>query len=148
LAWQAEAAVNIDRFTRASRDVVLRARAFARHLGHRYVGTEHLVLALCDAPATRTVLLKQGADAATVEAAVVSIVGYEPAQPAVEVGFTPRARSALRYAMECAPEGDEVAPLHLLGGVLAEGEGVGCAALVAAEVDLAELKRAVRKSLD
>ena len=35
-----------ERFTREARQVVVEARELARELGHRVVGTEHLLLAL------------------------------------------------------------------------------------------------------
>ena len=52
----------LERFTEAARAVVLGAREQARDLGHDYVGTEHVLLALLDAPGSiaHTVLSDAG----------------------------------------------------------------------------------------
>lgn len=39
-----------ERFTKTSRDVVVRSRHTSQELGHTFVGTEHLLLALLDSP--------------------------------------------------------------------------------------------------
>jgi ATP-dependent Clp protease ATP-binding subunit ClpA len=68
-----------ERFTDQARDVVVHAQEESRGLGHDYIGTEHLLLALLDpaAGATSTVLTEAGVDAPTVRAAV----RRSPAQP-------------------------------------------------------------------
>jgi ATP-dependent Clp protease ATP-binding subunit ClpA len=61
-----------ERFTDQARDVVIHAREEARRLGHDYIGTEHLLLALLDPSggATAAVLADAGVDAAVVRDAV------------------------------------------------------------------------------
>jgi ATP-dependent Clp protease ATP-binding subunit ClpA len=61
-----------ERFTPAARTVVEQARNHARRLGHRGVGTEHLLLSLCsDAPTTGPILESFGLTIAVVEREIV-----------------------------------------------------------------------------
>jgi ATP-dependent Clp protease ATP-binding subunit ClpA len=69
-----------ERFTTQAREVILRAKEEARELGHPFVGTEHLLLALLseDAGIAYTVLYEAGVDVAAVRAAVRRLVGTPP----------------------------------------------------------------------
>ncbi len=70
-----------ERFTSGARQAVTDAQGEARRLGHRYIGTEHLLLGLLaggDGIAA-AVLRDAGIDASTVEHDVVRIVGRGPA---------------------------------------------------------------------
>lgn len=66
--------------TRASADVLDLAAQERDRLGHHYVGTEHLLLGLCLAPACAAVelLLAQGLPPATVRAEVLDLIGFRP----------------------------------------------------------------------
>lgn len=62
-----------ERFTSAARETVVRANAVTRELGHRDIGTGHLLLALLDdrAGPVAQILRSAGLDAATVREAIV-----------------------------------------------------------------------------
>jgi ATP-dependent Clp protease ATP-binding subunit ClpA len=81
-----------ERFTEPARAVVVGARAEAQELGHQYIGTEHLLLALLaeQAGAASQVLRDAGLERPTVRAAIERAVG-SPAQP-----LTDEDASALR----------------------------------------------------
>jgi ATP-dependent Clp protease ATP-binding subunit ClpA len=65
-----------ERFTSSARAVVIEAQAHARRLGHDYVGTEHLLLALLASPGSVSeVLTTGGLTPDEVEADVVTLVG-------------------------------------------------------------------------
>ncbi len=66
-----------ERFTNDARDMVVRAQAEAVGLGHGYIGTEHLLLALLDpgAGTAYAVLSAAGMDRQRVRAAIVRIIG-------------------------------------------------------------------------
>lgn len=69
-----------ERFTKDARQVVIDARDQSRRLGHRYVGTEHLLLALLHAESATATLLKQaGLTGDGVQAAIERLV----AQPQI-----------------------------------------------------------------
>jgi ATP-dependent Clp protease ATP-binding subunit ClpA len=71
-----------ERFTAASREVVVTAQQEARELGHPYIGTEHLLLGLIHRPqnAVARLLRPQGLDPAVVRADIQRLLGdnFEP----------------------------------------------------------------------
>jgi len=66
-----------ERFTNEARDTVTQAQANARELGHRRIGTEHLLLGLLQQHhgLARRLLATHGVDHATATAAVVRLTG-------------------------------------------------------------------------
>jgi ATP-dependent Clp protease ATP-binding subunit ClpA len=67
-----------ERFTASARQIVIEARQEATRLGHRYVGTEHLLLALLtddEAGIAGDVLRDAGVDAGRIRADIERIVG-------------------------------------------------------------------------
>jgi ATP-dependent Clp protease ATP-binding subunit ClpA len=66
-----------ERLTAPAREVVIGARAQADQLGHRHVGTEHLLLALLapTAGAPATILAAAGLTEASVRADIVRLIG-------------------------------------------------------------------------
>jgi hypothetical protein len=73
-----------ERFTSGARQAVTDAQGEARRLGHRHIGTEHLLLGLLAGQdgIAAAVLRDAGIDASTVESDVVRIVGRGPGSPA------------------------------------------------------------------
>src|SRR5690349_3894069 len=71
-----------ERFTTASREVVIVAQQEARRLGHPFIGTEHLLLGLIHQPqsAVARLVRPQGLDPATVDADIQRLLGqnFEP----------------------------------------------------------------------
>src|SRR2546423_11726715 len=67
----------LERFTKNARAVVVRAREEAIRLGHRYIGTEHLLLALLkpEGGTAYTVLSGAGLDRDRVRTEVRRVVG-------------------------------------------------------------------------
>jgi hypothetical protein len=69
-----------ERFTADSRGIVVRAQEFARELGHRYVGTEHLLLAAVGTPAPASLVLREhGLTTKRVEGEILHRIGRGPA---------------------------------------------------------------------
>jgi len=71
----------LERFTTPARDAVMRARVEAQLARHRFVGTEHLLLALLhpEAGRTATILGEMGVDLAGTREAVTRLVGQPDA---------------------------------------------------------------------
>ncbi len=65
-----------ERFTRAARDVVVRAQHEAADLGHDYLGTEHLLLGLIANPDTTAahLLTARGVDAEVIDLGIAKVV--------------------------------------------------------------------------
>lgn len=75
----------LERFTTAAREAVMAARVEAARMGHRFVGTEHMLLALLrpEAGRTATILGEMGVTLGGAREAVVRLVGAtgEPLGP-------------------------------------------------------------------
>ena len=122
-----------ERLSCAGRDTLDAAQEEARILGHRTVGTEHLLLALtrnAESGACK-VMERMGATPAAVRAEVVDAIVTGPAPTSGRLAFTPRARLAVELAHRASfrigvpRTGTE----HLLIGLAAEREGIAARAL-------------------
>ena len=71
-----------ERFTDAARHIVVQAQHDARRLGHNYIGTEHLLLALTEADTPASAVLRdQGVTPQQVEAEILRAIGRGSADP-------------------------------------------------------------------
>lgn len=144
-------------FTEGSRRVVAMAEEEARHFGHSYTGTEHILLGILreDEGTAAAVLEVSGVDLGGVRGRVERIVGHDNGEPNHdEVPLTPRVKEAFRLARrETLREGHgQVGPKHLLVGLVDESQereslGVAARVLVGLGLDLQELRRRVRREL-
>lgn len=137
-----------ERFTGDARQVVVRAQEAARGLQHNYIGTEHVLLGLFDAPTSvaARVLHRVGLTKESVRNDVIEIVG--PGTEAKREGhipFTPRAKKVLELALREALSlsHNHIGPEHVLLGLVREGEGVAAQILVRHVDDLDRVRRLV-----
>jgi hypothetical protein len=119
-----------EQFSDDARQVIVLAQEEARGLDHVYVGTEHLLLGVITrgTGVAARVLADVGITAPAVRDLVVEIIGRGSSSAAAgAVPFTPRARSTFEFAWgEARARGaEQVAPEHLLLGILHDGDGVG-----------------------
>jgi ATP-dependent Clp protease ATP-binding subunit ClpA len=71
-----------ERFTPGARSIVVEAQHHARRLGHRYIGTEHLLLALCSSgQPVADVLRTFNLTTASVEADVLRLLNAPSLEP-------------------------------------------------------------------
>ena len=121
-----------ERFTDRARRVVVLAQNEARDLGHNYIGTEHILLALIDEG--------QGVAAKALEAQGIDeeIIGRGQGASEGHIPFTPRAKKVLELSLrEALQLGHHyIGTEHILLGVLSEGAGVGAQVLVGFGADL------------
>ena len=112
--------------TRPARALVCQARRLSARLGHGYVGSEHLLLALStpEGGMAQRILIGAGLTDQAVESALVLLVGRGSPEKAPCQGLTPACRRCIgRAAMEALGRGRPgVEPEHLLLGVLGEGD--------------------------
>ena len=115
------------RFTDRARAVVAASEPIARKLGHGYIGTEHLLLALYQQPegVAAQILVDAGVPAHKAEEAVARQVGAPSVVPEGKLPFTPRAMAVYSGALASAVEmgHNYIGTEHLLVG-LARGPGV------------------------
>ena len=137
-----------ERFTGEARQVVVRAQEASRELQHNYIGTEHVLLGLFDAPTSvaAKVLHRAGLTKESARADVVEIIG--PGKEAKREGhipFTPRAKKVLELSLReaLALNHNHIGPEHILLGLVREGEGVAAKILVRHAENLDRVRRAV-----
>jgi ATP-dependent Clp protease ATP-binding subunit ClpC len=136
-----------ERFTDRARRLVVLAQEEARRLGHNYIGTEHLLLAIViqdDSVAAR-VLASFGVSGETVRTDVVARVHPGAGSPEGHVPFTPRAKKVLELSLREAMQLNHnfIGTEHILLGLLREGDGVGAQLLRSYGVDLTAARQRV-----
>jgi len=110
------------------------AREQAQRLGHDFIGTEHVLLGILEAPTGRlaAVLQHRGLDGGALRREIERLLAPLPPRtvPAA-LPLTPRARKALRLAGSEAKRLNHrvIGAEHLLMGLLREGSGVAAQAL-------------------
>jgi ATP-dependent Clp protease ATP-binding subunit ClpC len=126
--------------------VVVLAQEQARLLGHGSIGSEHLLLGLLalGGPVAET-LERRGVALEVVQHQVDEIVGPVTRQVGRHVPFTPRAKEVLELSLREALrlEHRSIGPAHVMLGLLREGQGIACQALVVLGVDLGQLQGVV-----
>ena len=112
----------------ASQEAIGYAREIASQLGHGYVGSEHLLLALLhfNRGQGTPLLLQHGVQEVTLRRTIIELVGTGTRGAGPELGLTPCCRHVIQMATEESGrlQAKEVTPDHLLLGLLREREGM------------------------
>lgn len=112
----------------AAQEAIGYAREISSQLGHGYVGSEHLLLALLhfNQGQGTPLLLQHGIQEVTLRRAIVELVGAGTRGAGPELGLTPCCRHVIQMAAEESVrlQTREVTPDHLLLGLLREREGM------------------------
>lgn len=127
-----------DRFTDSAKQLMAIAARTATDFGHGYIGSEHMLLAMCTTSDNiRQVLERKGVTAQAVAQKIQQMVGVSSHSPVGALEYTPRTKKILEGSFEQASiMGQEyVAPEHILLSILEEGESVAVAILSELGVD-------------
>ena len=130
------------RYSQEAADVIVTAAAQARDLGHSFVGSIHLLMALCSATDEAGMLLRSAAVTEKfVHDAAAVLCGMGTKGLPLPQGFTPEARQILRTAGSEAAllETSLVRPLHLLLALTRRHESTAVMVLRIAGADPDEL---------
>jgi ATP-dependent Clp protease ATP-binding subunit ClpA len=124
-----------ERFTPASRRVVVLAQEEARMLDHNYIGSEHILLGLIhegEGVAARAIV-SLGLTLEMAREQVRERVGVGKQAPTGHIPFTPSAKKTLELSLReaLALKKEYIGTEHILLGLVAEGHGVGAQILVA-----------------
>jgi len=129
-----------ERFTNRARRAVVLAQEEARLLQHNYIGTEHILLGLLaeGSGVGYQALTAEGITLEAVRGQVERIVGQGDSTPSGHIPFTPRAKKVLELSLREALQlgHNYIGTEHMLLGLIREGEGVACQALVAVGANL------------
>ena len=137
--------------TRRAQDALRRARQESAHLGHGYVGTEHLLLALCReyGCAGQRILTGAGLEGELVESTITRLVGVGAHGCPPCQGLTPDCCRCIELAAgEALGRGSRyVGTEHLLLGLLREQNCMAARVLLASGIDAGKLYRQAVASL-
>jgi Clp amino terminal domain, pathogenicity island component len=127
-------APNFERFTDRARNVLAQSEEEAHRLGHGFVGTEHLLLALFDSPdgMAARILGERGITRSMVETQIAALIKPGTAPEERKLPFTPRAKAAVQNAVHEALQlgHNYVGTEHLLLGLFTDGDAVAAKVLV------------------
>src|ERR1041384_7790490 len=139
----------MNNFTPRAQQVLALARKEADRFNHKFVGTEHLLLALLlgliklGQGVAVNVLQKMGLDLETVRMEVEKQVGTGPDQKMIgNIPYTPRVKKVLALAAKEAKALNHtyVGTEHILLGLLREGDGVAARVLKNLDVDIEQTR--------
>jgi ATP-dependent Clp protease ATP-binding subunit ClpC len=113
-------------FSVGARPVLTLAHEESFELDHTFIGTEHLMLALVRFDPVLAGVLEQHGVSRSRLLDTLHVIYSEAMPVASEVHLTPRAQAAVHEGVEAARrmQAAVVNPIHLMLGVLADGEGV------------------------
>ncbi len=135
-----------DKFSERSAQVFVEAQNEAKEMGHSYVGTEHILLAILkqDSPISES-LAEIGITYSRAKNEVISIVGMGMRGMANSPQMTPRAKRIIELAYEEAKYlgSEKIQPEHILLGIIREGEGIAVHVLKKMGADLSFLRRTI-----
>jgi ATP-dependent Clp protease ATP-binding subunit ClpC len=136
-----------ERFTDRARRVVVLAQTEARDLGHNYIGTEHILLALIDEGqgVAAKALEAMGIDQDAARQRVVELTGRGQGASEGHIPFTPQAKKLLELALrEALQLGHHyIGTEHILLALIRESDGVGAQVLVGLGADLDRTRQQV-----
>lgn len=141
----------MERYTEATKRVLLNARREAQALGHNYIGTEHLLLGLLHEKKGfgSVALHNAGIELSSLREEVVGLTGSsEPSKG--EIGYTPRSKMIVQRANVLRSMLGEkfIYPYHILGAILEEGEGLAAQILFNHEFYMEDLQRVFQGSTE
>jgi len=120
------------RFTQRAERVFLLAESIAKRMGHKVIGSEHLLLGLIEEGEgiAAQALRELGLDPDKISAKIIQITGINPPING-EVGLSPRVKRVIQIATEEATRQgvNYVGTEHILLGLIIEGEGIAARVL-------------------
>lgn len=139
-------------FTERARIAISEAHDTACALGHRYIGSEHIVAGLIKegSGVAAKVLEKADITAEKVTDKIVELTGSnEPLEPETELPLTPRTKRVLQMAaIEARDMGHNyIGTEHLLMAILRDGDSVGVRVLASLGLNINQVYRDVVDSL-
>jgi ATP-dependent Clp protease ATP-binding subunit ClpC len=126
------------RFTQKAEQVFLLAESIAKRMGHKTIGTEHILLALLEEgeSVAATALKEMGLDDEKMSNKIIQLIGIN--EPILgDVGLSPRVKRVIEIATEEAQRQgvNYVGTEHVLLGILIEGEGIAARVLADLKVN-------------
>lgn len=137
--------------TRSAYTALVTAEAEAMSLGHNYIGTEHILLALVrtDEGAASRVLRQHGVTPEVIEQQTKAVIGPANGSCLAPLGWTPRARRIAKLAGKHARRTGcrRTQSGHLLLAIMDQRDSVAAKVLDRLEVDVHRIREEVVRSV-
>ncbi len=135
----------LDRFTKRARRVLTLAQDEAQRLGHKYIGTEHLLLGFLreGEGIAAQVLTELGVSLEHVRRLVEDTMGSDERPTIAALELAPRTKRVLELAFDEARRLDHhyIGTEHLLLGLVREGQGIAAGILDSLGADLKVIRQ-------
>ena len=130
------------KFTKSSNNVINIANEIATKLGHRYIGTEHILYGLAkeENGVAKKVLEKQNITAEEIKNKIEEFIGKdEPIEEVID--FTPRTKKVIEISfLEARKQGyNIIGTEHILIGILKEGDSLATRILLSLDTNMAKV---------
>ena len=130
------------KFTKSSNNVINIANEIATKLGHRYIGTEHILYGLAkeENGVAKKVLEKQNITAEEIKNKIEEFIGKdEPIEEVID--FTPRTKKVIEISfLEARKQGyNLIGTEHILIGILKEGDSLATRILLSLDTNMAKV---------
>ncbi|QUH21584.1 ATP-dependent Clp protease ATP-binding subunit [Alkaliphilus sp. B6464] len=139
------------RFTERAQRVITLSQQVAQQLGHSYVGTEHLLLAIIkeEESIAAKALKNLGIEIESIQQIIVNAIGVGN-KPVELLGYTPRTKKVFELSVAEARNLNHnyVGTEHLLLGLIKEGDGIASKILIQLGVNLQNVREEVLKLLN
>ncbi len=139
------------RFTERAQRVITLSQQVAQQLGHSYVGTEHLLLAIIkeEESIAAKALKNLGIEIESIQQIIVNAIGVGN-KPVELLGYTPRTKKVFELSVAEARNLNHnyVGTEHLLLGLIKEGDGIASQILIQLGVNLQNVREEVLKLLN
>ena len=143
------------KFTNSAEQAIVLANELAGKLGHKYIGTEHILYGLAEEQngVASKVLESQGVSSDDVLKEIEELVGVNaegPIEDIESIGFTPRTKRVIENAFaEARRQGSEyIGTEHLLIGIMREGDSVAVRILMDLNVNPQRLYNEIVKAIN
>lgn len=140
-----------ERFTEKALRVILLAQEEARKTGHNFVGTEQILIGLIEEGSGigSKALKENGLKVSEVRKEINKLIGKGSGFIAVEIPFTPRAKSILEQSLQQARAFNHsyIGTEHMLLALLDDTEGIAIQILTKLKVNIYKIRRALLEEL-
>ncbi|MBR1824301.1 MAG: ATP-dependent Clp protease ATP-binding subunit, partial [Ruminococcus sp.] len=143
--------MNTDKFTKRSVRIIDSAVELASELGHTYVGSEHILLAIASEGGTTAadILIRSGVTYDDLRSGVIDLVGRGTPSILNHRFLTSAAKRIIECACEIASEGrkKQAYPEHILGAIVKDQSCTACTLLRKTGGDIREICRELNISV-
>jgi len=140
-----------EKLSRSARKAVNTAFDEARHLGHNFVGMEHILLGIVRSPdnLVSKVLLEHDIRVEDIRLEVIKLTGQSVFQTNVD-GYTPRARNCLEQSARIAKMLGYglIEPEHLMLAILEDQHSTAYESINTLMIDLGQLKETLKRPVE